>query len=151
IIGILLPYVFLLTWFFFIDHMLENSFVLFDSLQIDLVPIFLTNAIDIVVSVILLALVIISAFGISGRLYEKNINLRRNLIITLFYLVSAFLILLFFSKSLISTLLLAIPSTLILGYWLSNLKKERWYNISLILVTFLIILNQYLDLILDAF
>ena len=147
LVGVILPYVFLLTWFFYKDILLEESYVLFDSLNIELAPIFITDVVDIIVSIILLALTIISILGIAGRLNEKNINLRRNLIITMFYVSTAFLILLFFSKSLISTLLLSIPAALITGHWLSCTKHTRWYNIALSLVMVLIILNQYLYLI----
>jgi len=147
LVGIILPYVFLLTWFFYKDILLEESYVLFDSLNFDLAPFFLTDIIDIVVSIILLTLTIISIMGIAGRLNEKNINLRRNLIITMFYVFIAFFIFLFFSKSLISTLLMSIPAALIIGHWLSCIKKTRWYNIALSLVMVLIILNQYLYLI----
>jgi len=150
IIGIILPYFFLISWFYFMDHILENSFVLFDSLHIDISPIILTEPIDIAISIIFSVLLLISAFGITGSLSEKNINLRRNLTITLFYIITAFLILILFSKSIISTLLLSIPSALIIGHWLSTIKKEKWYNIALSLAVFLIILNQYLFLFWDV-
>jgi len=145
-IGILLPYFFLLTWFFYMNHILENSFVLFDLLHIDISPVFLTDPIDIITSAIFVVLIFISTFGITNSLNEKNINLRRNLTITIFYLITAFLILVFFSKSIISTILLSIPSALIIGHWLSTIKKEKWYNIALSVAMFLIILNQYVDL-----
>ena len=146
LIGILLPYFFLLTWFFWTDSLLEESYVLFHSLQIDIAPILLTDPVEIVVSVIILAITIVSTLSIASRLTEKNINLRRNLIITMFYVVAAFLVLLFFSKSLISTLLLSIPSALIMAHWLSSVKRTRWYNVSLWLVIVLIVLNQYLNM-----
>lgn len=147
LIGIFLPYVFLLTWFFVTDNLLEESYVLFDSFKIDIAPLLLADPVEIAISAILVSMVIISAFGIADHLTEKNINLRRNLIVTLFYVVTAFLILLFSTKSLVSTLLLSIPSALILGHWLSNIKRTRWYDIALSLVAILIIVNQYLYLI----
>ncbi len=151
LIGISLPYFFLLTWFFFTDTILQDSFVLFNSLQIDITPIPPSNPIEIIITIIFLAIIIISTFGIASSLIEKNINLRRNLTITLFYFVIIFLIILIFSKSYISTLLLSIPSALLLGNWLNNIKKVRWYNISLWTITFFIILNQYLNIILSVF
>ena len=150
LIGVFLPYIFILTWFFFTNQLLEDSYVLFDSLQIDIAPVFLTNTIEIITSLIIVFLIVISAFGIVGTLHEKNINLRKNLIITLFYIAIAFIILLIFSKSIISTLLLSIPSVLIMGYWFSTIKKAKWYNFLLLIVIFLIILNQYIFLIIDA-
>lgn len=150
IIGISLPYIFLLTWFFFTNQLLENSYVLFDSLKIDIAPVFLSSIIEIAISAIIVFLITISAFGIAGTLHEKNINLRNNLIITLFYMAIAFGILLIFSKSSTSTLLLSIPSALILGYKLNTLKSPKWYNIALTVVVILIIVNQYTNLLLDV-
>ncbi len=144
LIGVVLPYAFLLTWLFFIDNMLENSFLLFDSLKIDMDLLLLSNPIEIIVSVILFSLIIVSVFGIVGTLNEKNINLRRNLIVILFYFISSFLILFFFSKSIISTLLMSIPSALMLANWLIGIKRVRWFNIALFLVMLLVILNQFL-------
>ncbi len=150
LIGILLPYVFVLTWFFVSDNLLEDSYLLFNILKIDIAPVLITDPVEIIISVILLTIIIISAFGIAGRLTEKNINLRRNLMINLFYAVIAFLILLFFDKSLVSTLLLSIPAALIMGHWLSCIKKTFWYDLPFTLVTILIILNQYLYLLYTA-
>jgi len=149
-IGIFLPYIYLLTWFFFMDYMLESSYVLFSSLHIDISPVFLTSPSEIVISIVFVSLIVLSVFGIANKLNEKNINLRRNLTITIIYIITAFLILILFSKSLISSLLMSIPSALLIGHWLGAIKKERWYNIALSFILFLIILNQYLFLIWDA-
>lgn len=146
IIGIILPYFLLLTLFFAMDILLEEAYVLFDSLQINTQFVFMTNPIELAISVILITVTIISTFGVVNWIPEKNINLRRNLIITLFYLVIIFLILLVYEKSLVSSLLLIIPSALILGHWLGNIKRTLWYNVALSLVMILIIVNQYLYL-----
>ena len=146
IVGVVLPYFLLLTWFFYRDILLEESYVLFDSLRIDIAPALIKDKLNMVISSILLSITIISVFGIAGKLTEKNINLRRNIIITLYYIVIVFLVLLFSSKSLISVFLLGIPAVIILGHWLCNIKHTRWYNIALSLVTILIVVNQYLYL-----
>lgn len=146
IIGVSLPYVFLFTWFFYNNTILENSQALFSSFQINITPIFLSNYIEIIISVILFSIIALSMFGTLATLNEKNINLRRNLIVLLMYFISAFIIIIFSTKSLISTLLLSIPSALITAHWLSNIKKQRLFNIGLLLAIFLIILNQYLKM-----
>lgn len=146
IIGIVLPYFLLLILFFAMNILLEESYVLFNSLQIDTKIVFMTDPVEIAISVILLTIIIISVIGVANRIPGKNINLRRNLIITFFYLAIVFLILLVSSKSLVSTILLSIPSALLIGHWLSSVKRTRWYDIALSLVMILIIFNQYLYL-----
>lgn len=146
LIGIVLPYFLLLTLFFAMDILLEESYVLFDSFQIDTHFLFMKDPIEIAISVILLTITVLSAIGVANWIPEKNINLRRNLIITLFYLVIVFLILLVSEKSLVSALLLCLPSALLIGHWLGNIKRTRLYNIALSIVMILIIFNHYLYL-----
>lgn len=149
IIGIVLPYFLLLILFFAMNILFEESYVLFNSLQIDTKIVFMTDPVEIAISVILLTIIIISVIGVANRIPGKNINLRRNLIIIFFYLAIVFLILLVSSKSLVSTILLSIPSALLIGHWLSSVKRTRWYDIALSLVMILIIFNQYLYLLLS--
>jgi len=56
------------------DILLEESYVLFDSLSIDIAPVFISDIVDMIVSLILLSITIISVFGVAGRLTERNIN-----------------------------------------------------------------------------
>jgi|TARA_Y100000031_G_C8238405_1_gene394489 hypothetical protein len=151
LIGTILPYFLLLTLFFAMDILLEESYVLFDSLQIDTKIVFMSDPVEIAVSVIWLLIIIISAVGVANRLPEKNITLRRNLIITYFYIGTVLLILIIFTKSLVSTLLFCIPTALLIGHWLSSIRKTRWYDITLSLVLILIILNQYLYLLFSLY
>ncbi len=150
IIGITVPYIFALTWFFFTNSLLEDSYQLFYSLHINIAPVFFTNPIDVSISVIMVGLIIISTFGVLGNLNEKNINLRRNITIIIYYGIIMILILVLFSKSTISSLLLCIPAAMILGYWLSGIKNTKWYNIALVSSLILIILNQYINFFIDA-
>jgi hypothetical protein len=45
---------------------------------------------------------------------------------------------------------MSIPSALLIGHWLSTIKKERWYNIALLSAMSLIILNQYIFIFWDV-
>ncbi len=149
IIGVTLPYFFLLTICYALDIMLEESYVLFNSLKVEMMLKITNSPIEMIVLVILTFLIIISALGIAGKLNEKNINLRRNLLITIVLLLVVFIILMVFTKSIASLLLLCIPSALLVGNWLSYVKRLRWYNFALTILTILIVINQYVHLITD--
>ncbi len=151
IVGIMLPYFLLLTLFFAMDKLLEESYVLFDSLHIDTKFVFIVDPVEIVTSVILLLITFVSALGVANRIPEKNINLRRNLIITYFYIGTVLLILIVFTKSLVSTLLFCIPVALLIAHWLGGIKRALWYNVALTVTLILIIFNQYLYLIFSLY
>ncbi len=146
IIGALLPYVFLITWFYFTDKMLEDSFVLFNSLRINISPIYLKSPIEIAIYILITISVLVSATGVVSSLNSKSINLRNNLSLTIYYMVIVFLILIIYSKSMVTLQLLSLPIAIIVGYWFVSLKKQKWYNIMLAVLLLLIFINQYLYL-----
>ena len=147
LVGVVLPYFILLTLFFTIGDLPEESYTIFETLQINTDILMITDPVEIVIAVILLLMIIISSIGIANRIPEKNINLRRNLIITFFYVALLLLVLFVFTKSLVLALLLCIPSALLLGHWLGNIKRTRYYDLALYTVITLMVLNQYLYLI----
>jgi len=147
LIGVTLPYFFLLTWFYFTEQLLEESYVLFNSLKYDFIFLYPHELLNISILTMVVPLVVISIFGVMGRLNENSINRRRNLLITIVYFFIIFLILIIFSKSLNNMLLLIIPAILLISYWISNQKQTKWYNITLSLLLIMIIVNQYLPLV----
>ena len=147
LIGVTIPYFFLLTWFYFTEMLLEESYVLFNSLKFDFFLLYPTDLLNITVLAIVVPFLIITVLGVIGRLNENSINRRRNLLITVVYFFIILLILIVFSKSLNNLLLLAIPSVLLISYWVSNQKYTKWYNITLSVLLLIIIVNQYLPLV----
>lgn len=147
IVGVVLPYFLLLTLFFSIGDLPEESYFLFETLHISTDIVIITDPFEMAISVILLSIIFISSLGIANRIPEKNINLRRNLIITFFYVAILLLVLFVFTKSLVLFLLLCIPSALLMGHWLGNIKRTRYYDLAFYAVITLMTLNQYLYLI----
>lgn len=147
LIGVALPYMFLMSWYFFSGTLLEDSNVLFDSMRFDFSLIYPRDPLSITTLVIVVVLTLFSVTGILGVLNENSINLRRNLLITVVYLSLGLLVIIIFSSSLDNLLLLAIPAALIMSYWFSKTKTLKWYNISLMILSILIIINQYIPLI----
>ncbi len=149
LVGVVLPYFLLLTLFFTIGDLPEESYTIFETLQINTDFLMITDPLEIAIAVILLLIIIISSIGIANHIREKNINLRRNLIITFFYIAFLLLILFVFTKSLVLSLLLCIPSAILMGHWLGNIKRTRYYDLAFYAVITLMVLNQYLYLILN--
>jgi len=149
LVGVVLPYFLLLTLFFTIGDLPEESYTIFETLQINTDFLMITDPLEIAIAVILLLIIIISSIGIANHIREKNINLRRNLIITFFYIAFLLLILFVFTKSLVLSLLLCIPSAILMGHWLGNIKRTRYYDLAFYAVITIMVLNQYLYLILN--
>lgn len=146
LVGVITPYFFLLTLFYYTDTLLEESYNLFNALQISIQFPFPVTILNLVIFFILTTLIILSAIGLLGRLNEKNINTRRNLLITVAYLVIGFSIIFLFKSTTYFYLVLAVPSAILVSYWLSSVQNTLWYNRFLYLILFLLFLNQYYDL-----
>jgi len=146
LIGALTPFVFLFTWYFWIDQTDEFVMLALRFFDFSGFSAFLQmNKLDIALLVILTVLVIFSVFQSFPHLRKKNINLRRNLQITLYFIILSVLIILLTGK-VNSFQLIVIPSSIILVHTFSNLKKGRWANIVLTVFISLIIVNQFLKL-----
>lgn len=146
IIGVGLPYFFMLVWFYFRELLLEESYELFNPLKIDLSLVYPLDYLNIFIAVTLVILGIVTVFGTMGILSENSINTRRNLLITVVYFFTAVIILSVFTSSLVNMLLLTVPFVLILSYWFSHVRKPKWFNIILGVLMLLIFLNQYVQL-----
>ncbi len=143
IVGVITPYFFLLTWFYYTDRLLEESYDLFNGLQLHIMLPFPESILNLIVFFIIAALVVLSAIGLLGKLGEKNINTRRNLLITFTYFVIGLLIMFIFKSTLDFYLILSVPSAIMVSYWLSNVTITKWYNYTLVATLILIFVNQY--------
>lgn len=146
LIGVTLPYLFLLSWFYFSELLLEESYDLFNSLKFDFSLIYPVDPVSITTLIVVVVLTLISIFGVLGGLNENSINLRRNLLITVIYFVLGLIIIIVFSSSRNNLLLLTIPGVLIMSHWFSKLKNPKWYNVTMVFISILIIINQYIPL-----
>lgn len=147
IIGIVGPYVFILTWYFWSDQL--NDFIL----KMDMMFHFKMNSVfpmdinDVIILIAISTIITIGVFKTIMRLTEKNINLRRNLIISIYFLIIALIIVIIFGQGIKSLLVTIIPASIILSNAFYNLRRYKFYNILFSILTALIIINQYLKLI----
>jgi hypothetical protein len=144
--GALTPVLFLFTWYFWNDQtdMIVTLILGFFDFP-GFIAFLQMNKLDIALLIILTVLVIFSVFRSVPQLRKKNINLRRNLQITLYFFIFSVLII-FLTGKVNSFQLIVIPSSIILVHTLSNLKKGRWANIVLTVFISLIIVNQFMKL-----
>lgn len=149
ITGVVAPYFFLLVWLFFINDMDMFYSYFPNAMKLDLNIILPDTIFHLVVFIIISAITILSFFGIIGKLGEKNINLRRNLLLSLIYLVLGMIIIILFRSGAEFYFLLSVPASIIISNWLSSIKNVKWYNYSLVFLLLLMFVNNYYNLILN--
>ncbi len=71
LVGVVLPYFLLLTLFFTIGDLPEESYTIFETLQINTDFLMITDPLEIAIAVILLLIIIISSIGIANHIREK--------------------------------------------------------------------------------
>lgn len=144
IIGVLLPYLFLFSWYFYSGVFYLRFDVLLQSLSWKLVLIFPESIIELGIVFVMLILLGISVFGVAGHLSDKNINLRRNLLLIINYFFILVAIIVLYADSITYTLLMALPASLICGSWFIGVKNDKWYNRGLVIVIVLIVVNSFI-------
>ena len=144
IIGILLPFIFAGTCFFYSGILDKQIDLVISAFTPDLAFIFPDRILEIVIVGIVTLLLMISFIGIFGSLNEKNINQRRNLRIFLDYFVILLIIQVLYTESIIGLTYLGLPGSVIIGSWLNDIKKQKWYNIVIISLLILILINAYI-------
>lgn len=143
LLGILLPYYLLMAWYFSADELLESSYDLFNTLRVQILFVFPNQITSIIILIAIVLLSLISFIGTLAIYNDKSINLRRNIRITLLYVVILIFVIVLFSSSVTSLILISVPVVLITSNWLEKVRNKKWYNISLLLITLIIIINQY--------
>lgn len=149
LIGIAVPYLFIVTWYFWSDQL--GDFILkMKSLLIFTFNIGFTMEItDIIILTTLTIFLIVAVLKTMARLTEKNINLRRNLIICIYFLMITVVTIILFGPGLNSLLIAVIPASIILSNAFHNIRKIKIYNFSFAVLAIFIIINQYLKLFLQ--
>ncbi|PIQ30801.1 MAG: hypothetical protein COW63_09030 [Bacteroidetes bacterium CG18_big_fil_WC_8_21_14_2_50_41_14] len=146
LLGLLGPYLFLLTWFFMTDQ-LKSATANFVG---EILPVVNFKPdlpwTELAVFTLLLLLGILFSVKLASSLGEKNINLRRNLFILLLFFAFQLLLILIFNKSSLAFMLLGIPYAFIVAHQLVLLKKTRLINLILLVITLFIVGNHLMIL-----
>jgi len=147
LMGLLTPYVFLFTWLFWTDSLAVN--VIPDSRFFSIIFIWIeqTTWLEKIIFVLIFFVTVFSIIKVVNEQIEKNIVLRRNLIIVEYGLVIIFVVILIFSKNLTTGVFLTAPAAWLISHTSYHLKKTKRMNIFLIVLLVLIIVNRILILI----
>lgn len=149
IIGIIMPYIFIVTWYFWSDQLSDFVLKIKMMMTIKLNTDISIGTTDLIILIIASIFIIIAGFKTYTHLTEKNINLRRNLIISIYFLIVSLIVVILFGSGVNSLLITIIPASIILSNAFHNLRRIKLYNISFLVLAVFIIINHYLKLLLQ--
>lgn len=148
IAGMLLPYLFIFTWFYLQETAIINGLQLLQMLtDMDLTVHW--NAftyIGLGILIFLLLIIVFSVLVTMAKMGEKSNFSRRNIVVLMYYLVSTVLSLLLFSANPEGILLLGLPAVFIVSIMVSSVHKNRFLNLAFWLLFAGILLNHYYQL-----
>jgi len=144
LIGLLVPYFFILTWYYWSDQLQDYLLLFTNRAFIGFYSPLSIRIPDLIIVSIIAVLLVIGVFKTIFRLNEKSINLRRNIIVTIYYLFTTILIFILFAPGSNASLIIVLPATLIMSNAFSDLRDFKWYNIVFSILLGMIVINQYL-------
>ncbi len=146
IIGMLLPWFFILSGFFWFDRLPEVLQYFLQAFHFREIWLPFTRNFDVILFTITALTTLTGIFYLLGRLSSFKIGLRQHSVVSLWGLVFSSLIVFLFAAPVQALLLLSLPASLVLGAFFSRIKRLRWANIFILLWILLIFLNHYLPL-----
>ncbi len=143
IVGILTPYLFLFTIYFWYDTSIEN--LNYYASYVGEIRFLISNPDDIVkiILALLILLIIISILRVMGRLQNRKGSIRKKISIILYLFLCSILIMFLNYDLALNTTMIYIPSAIFLSIYFSDLKKHRWTDLVFTLLVILIIYNNY--------
>lgn len=145
-VGVILPYLFMFTWYLWAGSVVKISINLYEEYFVIPEINSVVFSFNFLIFIFLFLIITVSAFKILSHLREKNIHLRRNLMISILYLLFTIALSFFYYKIIETTLLVAIPAALILTTTTFLSKRLKFLNLTIYILLGLIILNLYLGL-----
>jgi len=146
IIGLLVPFLFVFTWYYWNDQSGEFRLLFLSSFQLSIADMVNYSISDSTMGIVLLILIVLSLVKTSNSLMEKTISIRQILNASMYYLLLAFVLGLLFTGSNGNSLIMVVPATLLMVNVLSDNKNNKWYARGLNMFLILALINQYIRL-----
>ncbi len=144
LIGLLIPYIFLFTYYFWFDRMddmLSNYLVFFDNIS----ELFFELNIFQIITLSMIALFVLLAINrIIISLNTKTISIRKKSIIMIWFFLISLISLIFGSRSNIGYLALTfVPCASLIAYYFSDIKKKVVIEVLFVILILLIFSSRF--------
>lgn len=143
VIGLLTPYLFLFTYYFWMDNVNEYLLHYMDYFSQIKLLFSSTDGYDQVIMTILAFFIAISFIRVMGRLGDKKIVIRKKVLIMVYFLFIGFLILFLNDGLIVHASTIYIPFSIFLAIYFTDLKKIFWTDLLFTFTVFFIIFTHF--------
>ncbi len=142
--GLLLPFLFLFTWYFWNDTLGKHwQAILYRLISIQTLNIFTSLTVfDLVIFLLLLLVLVFSILRTFFGIGETSITARRNMKLNLYLLTGLAVLVVLYSSAPVIFLILVAPSVIVVAHAFYAVKN-KWLNLIFVLLLLLIIIHQY--------
>lgn len=146
IIGILLPWFFIFVGYFWFDKLPEAlpEFLKYFHFREIWNPIH--DKPDLAIFLMVALTTLIGVLSLLGGLSSYNISQRQHILVNLWGLLFSSLVVFLLAVPMQALYITAVPASLILGTFFSQMKRLKWANLFVLLWILSIFINQYLPL-----
>jgi hypothetical protein len=146
LMGLISPLFFVFLWYFWFNRTEVISNALSTLYAVDPAYLLEFGVMDYAILFLLVLLTLAATLRASASLIEKNINLRRNMILTLYFLVIITLIVILFGRVEKSLMMISLPAALLVAQTVQEIRKVKPYNFVFLVLLALVLVNQYLKI-----
>jgi hypothetical protein len=146
LMGLISPLFFVFLWSFWYDRTEVVLSALKTLFTIDPTYLITLHIMDYVILFLVVLLTLAATLRASATLIEKNINLRRNMILTLYFLLIITLIAILFGAVEKSLMMISLPAALLVAQTVQDIKRVKPYNFAFSILLILVLVDHYLKL-----
>jgi len=146
VLGILLPWLFVLSGYFWFNKLPEalSGFIQYFHFREIMNP--FADNMETAMFLLVALIILIAALTIFSKLSSFNISLRQHASVSLWGLFFSLLIVFLFAAPIQVLTLAALPASLIVGTFFSQMKRLKWANLFVLLWVLFIFINHFLPL-----
>ncbi len=146
VLGILMPWFFVFSGYFWFNKLPEalSGFVQYFHFREIVNP--FTGNLDLMMFLLVALIILIGAFSILDSLSSFNISRRQHASVSLWGLLFSLLIVFLSTAPVQALMLTALPASLVIGIFFSQMRRLKWANLFVLLWILFIFINHLLPL-----
>ncbi len=143
VLGLLIPFIYLFTYYFWIDTVSQKGADFLQNLSVHWPAAIHVNIFSTIIIFIIIVLIVSAIWKEYINLFKRKISKRRNTSITLYMLLILLFVFLFYSTGINFIVLLFVPAAIITNDYLRFVKRKKIAEIIVLILVVLELFNQY--------
>ena len=150
VLGTLVPWFFIFLGYFWFDKLPELFSWILPYFRFRAIWMPFTNTLNLIMFLVIATITMVSTLSLLGSMSSLNIRLNKHAHISLWAFLLSILIIFLTAAPVQFLMLAALPASLVIGTFFSQIKKLRWANLFVWLWLLFILVNHYLPLLYAA-